>query len=112
MHMGHGSHVEYMVNPAKVTRFSFLHARRTVRNSACELGSFSRRTALVARMSRSPVRVFTIKAPNGTGDLVSSVRAVNRKSSRIRCSSSRKFKDVAPRLLPAKTRMAQSSTTV
>ena len=87
MHIGHGSQVEYIVYPASDGRFSFLQARRTVRVSACELGSFSRRTALVARISRSPVRVFTIRAPNGAGYGVSNVRAVKRTSSRIRCSS-------------------------
>jgi hypothetical protein len=78
MHMGHGSQVEYIVNPARLVRFSFLQANRTVLTSACELGSFSRRTALVARISSLPLRVLTIIAPKGTGCFVSSVRAVNR----------------------------------
>lgn len=77
MHIGHGSQVEYIVNPASDTPFSFLHASRTVRTSACEDGSFSRLTAFVARISRAPVRVFTISAPNGTGEAVSIVRAAN-----------------------------------
>jgi hypothetical protein len=76
MHMGQGSQVEYMVYPANDGLLSFLHASRTARNSACELGSDSRITALVARISRSPLRVSTMSAPNGTGREVSSVRAV------------------------------------
>src|SRR6195256_1117968 len=87
MHIGHGSQVEYIVYPDKDGCFSFLQARRTVRVSAWELGSFSRRTALVARMSRSPVRVLTINAPKGTGCAVSRERAVNWKISRMRSSS-------------------------
>src|ERR1700722_5307161 len=77
MHIAHGSQVEYIVNPAREGRFSFLQASRTVRVSPCALGSFSRRTALVARIRRSPVRVFTIRAPNGEGRAVFKVRAVN-----------------------------------
>ena len=78
MHMGQGSQVEYMVYPASEGLLSFLHARRTARNSACELGSDSRITALVARISRSPLRLFTRSAPNGTGRTDSKVRAVMR----------------------------------
>src|SRR5215470_16295251 len=77
MHIGHGSHVEYIVYPASDVRFNFLHANRTVRTSACELGSFSRNTALVARISRLPVFVLTISAPNGAGCAVFIVSAVN-----------------------------------
>src|SRR6202011_2430786 len=84
MHIAQGSQVEYIVYPASDVFPSFLHAKRTVRSSPCELGSFSRITALVARTSRSPVFVFTISAPNGAGRGVFIVRAVKRKSSRIR----------------------------
>jgi len=63
MHIGQGSHVEYIVKPASEAHFNFLHAKRTVLTSAWELGSFSRRTALVARINLSPVCVFTINAP-------------------------------------------------
>jgi hypothetical protein len=87
MHIGHGSQVEYIVKPARDGRFNFLQASRTVRVSAWELGSLSRRTALVPRISRSPLRVFTISAPNGTGWGVSRARAVNWKISRMRSSS-------------------------
>src|ERR1700704_2049767 len=87
MHIGHGSQVEYIVYPDKDGRLSFLQARRTVRVSAWQLGSFSRRTALVPRMSRSLVRVLTINAPKGTGCAVSKERAVNWKISRMRASS-------------------------
>jgi NitT/TauT family transport system substrate-binding protein len=87
MHMGHGSHVEYIVYPDSESRFSFLHARRTVRSSAWEEGSVSFATAFRPRRSGSPARVFTIRAPNGTGLAVSRVREVNRYSSRIRSSS-------------------------
>src|ERR1700704_1018831 len=95
MHIGHGSQVEYIVYPDKDGRFSFLQARRTVRVSAWELGSFSRRTALVARMSRSPVRVLTINAPKGTGCAVSRERAVNWKISRMRSSSAAEIRTTA-----------------
>src|ERR1700682_3051416 len=87
MHMGHGSQVEYIVYPARDGRFNFLQAMRTVRVSAWELGSLSRRTALVPRISRFPVRVFTIRAPNGTGWEVSRERGADRKISRMRSSS-------------------------
>src|SRR5580692_12088711 len=87
MHIGQGSQVEYIVNPAREGRFSFLHARRTVRVSPCALGSFSRITAFVALISRSPVCVFTISAPKGFGRAVFSERAVNSKISRIRAAS-------------------------
>ena len=52
MHIAHGSQVEYIVYPASDGRFSFLQASRTVRVSAWELGSLSRRTAFVPRISR------------------------------------------------------------
>src|ERR1700687_4265433 len=77
MHIGHGSQVEYIVYPAREGRFSFLQASRTVRVSAWELGSNSRRTALVPRISLSPVRVLTISAPNATGWDVSRERGGN-----------------------------------
>src|ERR1700682_587308 len=87
MHMGHGSQVEYIVYPARDGHLSFLQARRTVRVSAWELGSLSRRTAFVPRISVTPVRVLTINAPKATGFAVSRERAVNWKTSRIRSSS-------------------------
>src|SRR4029077_1670245 len=74
-------------------RLSFLQARRTVRISPCELGSLSRKTALVARIRRSPVRVLTMSAPNGEGRAVFRVRAVNSKISRMRSSSSAAARD-------------------
>src|ERR1700674_4470305 len=95
MHIGHGSQVEYIVNPAREGRFSFLQASRTVRVSAWALGSLSRITALVARIRRSPVRVFTMSAPNGTGRAVFKDRAVNSKISRMRLSSSAVTRDIA-----------------
>ena len=95
MHIAQGSHVEYIVNPAREGRFSFLQASRTVRVSACALGSFSRITALVARIRRSPVRVSTMSAPNGTGRAVFKVRAVNSKISRMRPSSIAVTRDLA-----------------
>src|SRR5713101_9988542 len=81
MHIAHGSQVEYIVNPAREGRFSFLQANRTVRVSPCALGSLSRKTALVARIRRSPVRVLTMSAPKGTGRAVFRERAVNSKIS-------------------------------
>src|SRR5712671_1626620 len=84
IHIAQGSHVEYIVNPAREGRFSFLQARRTVRVSPCALGSLSRITAFVARIRRSPVFVFTMSAPKGEGRAVFSVRAVNSKISRMR----------------------------
>src|SRR6267378_7484294 len=95
MHIAHGSQVEYIVYPASEGRFSFLQARRTVRVSACELGSLSRRTALVPRISVSPVRVLTINAPKGTGCAVSRERAVNWKISRMRSSSAAEIRTTA-----------------
>src|ERR1035438_10189847 len=74
MHIAQGSHVEYIVYPASDVLLSFLQASRTVRTSPCELGSFSRITALVASINRSPVFVFTISAPNGAGNGVCRVR--------------------------------------
>jgi hypothetical protein len=64
-----------------------LQANRTVRVSPWALGSLSRKTAFVARISRSPVCVLTISAPNGTGCEVFRERAVNSKISRMRSSS-------------------------
>src|SRR5260370_40993572 len=87
MHIAHGSQVEYIVYPASEGRFSFLQARRTVRVSAWELGSLSRRTAFVPRISASPVRVLTINAPKGTGCAVFRERAVNWKISRMRSAA-------------------------
>src|ERR1700693_4666629 len=95
MHRGHGSQVEYIVNPAREGRFNFLQASRTVRVSACALGSLSRKTALVARIRRSPVRVLTMSAPNGTGRVVFRERAVNSKISRMRPSSIAVPRDLA-----------------
>src|ERR1700693_264727 len=95
MHIAHGSHVEYIVNPARDGRFSFLQASRTVRVSACALGSLSRKTALVARIRRSPVRVSTMSAPNSTGRAVFKECAVNSKISRMRTSSIAVTRDLA-----------------
>jgi hypothetical protein len=112
MHMGHGSQVEYIVNPAREGRFSFLQASRTVCVSAWALGSLSRITALVARISRSPVRVLTISAPNGTGRAVFRERAVNSKISRMRPSSIAVTRDLAeadkamPQFITMRTRLA------
>ena len=118
MHMGQGSQVEYMVNPARDGRLSFLQARRTALTSACELGSFSRRTALVARRRGLPVLVFTINAPKGTGDFVSRVRAVKRWMARMCFSSffallftfSPTFSPSVAATFPTGTGMGQSST--
>src|ERR1700733_1581243 len=106
MHIGQGSQVEYIVNPAREGRFSFLQARRTVRVSPWALGSFSRITAFVALTSRSPVCVFTMSAPKGFGRAVFSERAVNSKISLIRASSTKE----TPCLAVADKAMAQSIT--
>jgi hypothetical protein len=65
------------VYPFNDGRPNFLHALRMARVSACALGSFSLATAFRPRYRVSPVLLFTIAAPNGTGDGVLKLRAVN-----------------------------------